>query len=171
MIARPAKARRRARSRGFSHVSTTLEAALILGWFAVCVAGEKRLADTVTTRRVATASAEQSVHASVASCTSKSSAAPIGELQPSVHASLGSADRLGLESSALPTVETLGLSSARTFGAQHMPLRDATGSASAGNVAVARKLSCEDVMPTSPKPPVEQLRTKIWEENLRGYVP
>ena len=43
--------KRRARARGFSHVSTTLEAAAIMGWFALAVVSEKHLDDAVTARR------------------------------------------------------------------------------------------------------------------------
>src|SRR5215472_2347537 len=52
---------RRWRTRGFSHVATTIEAAAVMGWFVILILGEKYLSDATTARRAAENTAQQGV--------------------------------------------------------------------------------------------------------------
>lgn len=58
------RGRRRGRRRGFSHVTQTIEAAAVMGWFVILVLGEKYLGDATASRRSAEVSVQESVVAS-----------------------------------------------------------------------------------------------------------
>ncbi|MBS2015303.1 MAG: hypothetical protein JST00_20620 [Deltaproteobacteria bacterium] len=164
----------RARARGFSHVSTTLEAAMIMGWFALVVASEKRLDDAVTARRAVENAATASAHASAGSCVMHPVQAPVGAAQPASAVRIAQEERLGVPDLALPPVQLLGVAVPHAFPSQQTPLRHATATATTVNhdgapLTATRQVSCEDLPPPSPIPRVAGLRTAIWARNVMGY--
>lgn len=164
------RARRRARSGGFSHVSTTLEAAAILGWFALVVTAEKKLDDAVTSRRSVEDSATATAHASAGQCGAAPIATPVGDVTPRPAVVISHEDRLGVPDLALPAVETVGLTRQLTFRAQQTPLARANAVAREGTKFTAqRKVYCEDKAPATPIPPVAPERTMVWMRNVMGY--
>ena len=155
-----------------SQVSTLLETAAIIGWFAVVLAGTKRLDNAVTARRMAETGAENAATISGARCENAASI-----------------DRLGLETTSLPFVPQVGLAYPETFPAQQTPLRhavskkwnvrvqpedlpDGTAENVLHGVTATRQLSCQDIPPPHPTADarIQQLRSQIWMRNLRGYL-
>jgi len=59
--------RARLRQRGFSHISLTIEAAGVMGWFVMTILSQKYLNDAATSRRAAENAAEQGSVASASS--------------------------------------------------------------------------------------------------------
>lgn len=170
----PRIARARARTRGFSHVSTTLEAAAIMAWFALVVTAERRLDDAVTARRAAEDAASASAHVSAGSCVTRPVQAAVGEAHPVAVVRIAQEERLGLPDVALPPVQLLGVAVPHAFPSQQAPLRHATATATTVNrdgapLTATRQISCEDVPPLTPIPRVAGLRTLIWARNVMGY--
>ncbi len=179
---RTSKLRRlRARSRGFSHLSTTLEAAAIMGWFAVAVASEKRLDNAVIARRAAESSAQDTVHGSAGACASQPVDHTLGDVRPKATVQIDESPTLGLQESALPSIAALGWQNGQAFPSQKAPIKQAKVSARAtsegddgtggGNFAGTRNLTCMEKPPksNSPTAAVSPLRQKLWEQNLKGY--
>lgn len=175
--------------RGFSHVSTMLETAAIVGWFAVVLAGEKRLDSAVTARRAVEIGAQDSASVSAARCQSFPVTPALGDVSASAKVNVASVDRLGLETAALPFVPSMAVSYPEAFHAQQTPLRhtassalnarlqaedgpDGTADDVLHRVSATRQLSCQDIPQATPTAdePIRRLRSAIWERNLRGYL-
>jgi hypothetical protein len=174
--------RRRARARGFSHVSTTLEAAAIMGWFAIAVISEKKLDDAVTNRRAVEASAQDSAHASGGACKNEAIDNAVGEAKPKANVQIKSDAKLGLEDSKLPQTQQLGFSHAQAFPAQKAPIKVASvvsrskneeAENGGGNFVGERQVSCQESPPrenaSNAAQAIEPLRQKLWDKNLKGY--
>jgi hypothetical protein len=162
--------KRRARSRGFSHVSTTLEAAAIMGWFAVAVISEKHLDDAVTARRASETSAQESAHGSAASAKSQPVENAVGEARPQTSVSIGSSDKLGVNDQSLPSLNEIGWTKSKAFNSQQTPLKHAAANAKTnGAFPAARQISCQDEAPSSTKPQIESFRSTLWDTHLKGY--
>lgn len=171
--------------RGFSHVSTTLEAAAIMGWFAIAVVSEKKLDEAVTNRRAVESSAQDSAHASGASCSSQSNDRAVGDATPKSTVSIGPSTNLGLDPSKMPSVGALGLSHSDAFPSESAPIKVASvtsrstasasdergGEESAGSYRAERKVACQEPPPLkkSALDAAGPLRESLWEKNLRGY--
>lgn len=157
-----------------THVSTTLEAAAIMAWFALVVTAERRLDDAVTTRRAVEDAAAASAHASAGSCVMHPVNAPVSTVQPASAVRIGQEERLGVPDLVLPPVQILGVAVPHAFPSQQTPLRHATATATAVNrdgavLTATRQMSCEDLPPLTPIPRVGGLRTVIWTRNVMGY--
>lgn len=162
--------RRRARKRGFSHVSTTLEAAAIMGWFALSVIAEKKLDDAVTARRASESSAEVSVHSSAAAATSRIVQAPVGEARPSTHALIAKQDKLGPSNDAMPSLGAVSIDPANAFPHQRAPIQSAQVQAMTnGAFSVTRSMAAADPLPAAITPQIAPLRTTLWTEHVMGY--
>lgn len=154
-----------------SYVTNMLETAAIIGWFAVVLAGTKRLDNAVTARRTAETDAENAATIAAARC-----------------GNVLNVDRLGLETSSLPIVPP-GLGYRQAFPAQQTPLRhtfskttnarvqpedlpDGSAENVLHSVTATRQLSCQDIPQSTPTPDarIQSLRTQIWMTNLRGYL-
>lgn len=162
--------RRRARMRGFSHVSTTLEAAAIMGWFALMVISEKHLDDAVTARRASENSAETSAHGSAAAGASQLVQTAVGEAQPTANGAIDTSENLGLGNGSMPSLSAVGIDPTKAFPSQRAPMKSAQVVAKTnGAYAVARSLAAQDPLPVATTPQVAPLRTTLWTEHLMGY--
>jgi len=173
--------------RGFSHVSMTLEAAAVMGWFVVLVLGEKYVGDATSARRAAEDSVEQSSVASAMSyCAGGGAGASAGSAAAPVQ---GSADvrqngKLSI-SSVLSIIAGLGLGSQKSFPLYTEPFQGAFATASSGGVTPHRlvgegthtfsgnrNLAClEPPKAVSPIPDLLSYRSSIFDTTVRGYGP
>ena len=176
--------RLRARGRGFSHVSMTLEAAAVMGWFAVCVIGEKYLADGAHARRDAETSAQQSSIASATSYCEGGGAAGAassasGDLSK-VTSSLSTFQNGSFSiSSIVSIVMGLGLGGQSTFSLYSDPFQGAGAKASESTTGggphtfrADRSLACLERSkdtPASPEMSLSQYRMSIFGTNVQGY--
>jgi hypothetical protein len=177
--------RRRARSRGFSHVTQTIEAAAVMAWFVLLVIGEKFVGDATSARRSTEDAVKQS---SVSSeCQTATYGVPLPGAVP-VTATLG----IGingvpqLTSSEIPSIIAgLGLTSLRTLPVYFKPFQSTTARAAAlevtagaplnfrsGTFEGVRSLACLEPSLDSPGAPwvnIEASRTMIYVQNVLGY--
>lgn len=173
--------RRRGRRRGFSHVSTTLEAAAIMGWFAIAVIAEKKLDDAVTNRRAVENSAQDSAHASASGCKTESIDSAVGDAKPKARVQIKSDAKLGLEDAKLPQTQPLGFSHEQAFPATKSPIKVANVVSKAkneeadngGDFIGERQVSCQESPPrenaSNAEQAIQPLRQKLWDKNLKGY--
>ena len=172
------KRRSRARQRGFSSVGTILESAMVMGWFVVLLLGEKGVSNAADARRSAESAAEESATKSSANlCQAQGASVGKAQATPSV-ISNGKPD----VASAVALVQALGLGQQRTFPNYIKPLQNVLSKAQssadevAGDVNPAgktfegqRDLGCLEKPIDAPKGSMDEYRTKLWEQNLKGY--
>lgn len=178
----------RIRRRGFSSASHVLELTLITLWFGGTMAGAKYLDSTITQRRAAESSAQDSIHASASACQGLPTGSTLGSIGATSSVNLASVDEMGLESALLPPVQFIGLTQQHAFPSQQTPLRHTTTSAvstrlqredlpngavteSVKTVLATRQLNCQDVPQPipSPDPNIKSLSSIIWMRNVMGY--
>lgn len=161
---------RLARQRGFSHVSTTLEAAAIMGWFAVAIVSEKHLDDAVTSRRASETSAEESAHGSAAAGAAKPIEESVGEARPRASVVMESADKLGVDDGAMPSLGALGVSPSAAFSSQRSPMKRAVAtSRTNGSFHAERAIVAQEPAPSATAPQIAPLRSTLWNQHLKGY--
>lgn len=171
------------RSRGFSHVSTTLEAAAIMGWFVILVLGEKLVSDSTTARRAVEDTAEQSaVASSAAYCESNVVLTQsVGGVGPRGSVNVGAHGGLDI-SNLVSLLAGLGLGSQRTFQLFTLKLQSTTARAEQGDVHGApqvggatydfygeRTRACQERPKDVPETSIDQYRKSIFNKNILGY--
>ncbi len=170
--------RSRARQRGFSSVGTILESAMVMGWFVVLLLGEKGVSNAADARRSAESAAEESATKSAANqCQPQGASVPKTQTSPSVIAN----GKPQVES-AVALVQALGLGQQRTFPNYVKPLQNVLVQARSQADEVAgdvnpggksfegqRDLGCLEKPIDAPKGSMDEYRSKLWEQNLKGY--
>lgn len=174
---------KRSRRRGFSHVSTTLEAAAVLGWLVVLVLGEKLINDAVTARRAVEDTAEQSsVAAAAAYCETNRT---VGSTIPGTAAggmTFAVTDgRLDIQN-LLSLLTGLGIGAQRTMPLYTLPLRSSTSRAAQGEVHAdplvgggtyafqgERSLACQERAVDVPQNSIADYRKSIFDTNIAGF--
>ncbi|MBX3210470.1 MAG: pilus assembly protein [Labilithrix sp.] len=177
-MSRRSRAISRARQRGVSTVGTVLESAMVMGWFVVLLLGEMSVSSAADARRSAENAAAQSATKSSANeCRPQSVSVGKARTSPSV-ISNGQPQA----QSAVALVQALGLGQQRTFPNYVKPLKNtlvqSTSSADEvpGDVNPAgksfegsRNLGCLEKPIDVPKGSMEEYRSKLWDQNLKGY--
>lgn len=183
------KFRRRASRRGFAGVTANaLEMVLIASWFAALMAGAKYLDSTITQRRAAENSVQDSIHASASPCQSLPINFNLGSAGATSSVDLANIDTLGPDSMMQCPAASVGVPNQQAFQAQGTPLRHTTSSATSSrlqaedqpgggvtetvkNVAAQRQLSCQDIPRAIPDPAVfiKQQSQQIWGSHIAGY--
>jgi pyruvate/2-oxoglutarate dehydrogenase complex dihydrolipoamide acyltransferase (E2) component len=172
------KRRSRATQRGFSSVGTVLESAMVMGWFVVLLLGEKGVSSAADARRSAESAAEESATKSSANeCQAQGASVGKASASPSVKQN----GKPQVES-AVALVQALGLGQQRTFPNYVKPLQNVVVQASssadevAGDVNPANKTfegsrdrGCLEKPIDAPKGSMDEYRSKLWEQNLKGY--
>lgn len=189
MLSLARRYRRRANRRGVAMMPTyALELVLLTTWFGGTIAGAKYLDSTISQRRAAETSAQDSIHASASPCQGLPAGVELGTIGATSNVNLASVDSMGLESALLPPVEFIGVSRQQAFPSQQSPLRHTTSSAISSrlqtedlpngaavqtvkNVIATRQLSCQDIPQPipSPAPNIKALSSAIWMRNVMGY--
>ncbi|WP_394836792.1 hypothetical protein LVJ94_07775 [Pendulispora rubella] len=176
---------KRARKRGFSHVSMTLEAAAVMVWFVVLVLGEKYVGDATTARRRAEDSVQQSSIANAMSYCSGGAASAASSSAGGVPSSLQVRPQGNLNVSQIFAILALfGIGHERTYPVYTEPLRGTFANASSGGVTPHqlvgegthtftgnRALACLERSKDSPIPSINQYRGSIFDTTIRGYGP
>lgn len=180
--------RLRAKKRGFTTLPSALEIAAIVGWFGVVMAGAKYMDSTITQRRAAEISAQDSIHASASPCQSLPANFNLGSVGATSNVNMANVDQLGLDSTMQCPASAVGVPNQQAYPALNTPLRHTTSNAvstrlqaedlpnggttqSVKTVLASRQLSCQDIpqaMP-SPDPFIKQLSQQIWARNVMGY--
>jgi len=159
-------------------VSNVLEAAMVMGWFAILVLGERSGSSATDARRYAETSAEQTATASSANqcqpqqvnvMNATSSPSVISNGKPQVAA-------------AVALIQALGLGQQRTFPNYIKPLLNVLVSSKSIADAVPgevnpggksfegfRNLGCSEKPLDTPKGSMDQYRQRLWQLNLEGY--
>jgi hypothetical protein len=168
----------RARARGVSSVSNVLESAMVMGWFVTLLLGEKAVSNAADARRSAESAAEQSATQSSANnCQPQSASVGKAHSSPSVVT-----NGKPQVQAAVALIQALGLGQERTFPNYLNPLKNvlvqATSSADPvpGDVNPANKqfeglrdLGCTEKSLDVPKGSMDEYRSKLWTQNLKGY--
>ncbi len=167
---RIARLRARTRARGVIPVSVVLECAMVIGWFAFLIVGEKAVSSATDARRSAEDSAEESATGSSAShCTPTPASVGSAQAMPSIGQ--------GTMPQAQPAVgvaTALGVGNERTFPNYVLPMKTvnvtARGSDDSGKQFIGeRGLGCTEKSLDQTKGSMDQYRHKIWVTNLQGY--
>ena len=151
---------------------------MVMGWFVVLLLGEKGVSNAADARRSAESAAEESATKSSASqCQPQSANVGRARTSPSV-ISNGKPQ----VASAIALVQALGLGQQRTFPNYIKPLQNVLVQASSSADAVAgdvnpggksfegqRDLGCLEKPIDVPKGSMDEYRSKLWEQNLKGY--
>lgn len=181
--------RRRTHRRGVALMpSYALELVLLTTWFGGTIAGAKYLDSTISQRRAAENSAQDSIHASASPCQGLPTGVNLGSIGATSNVNLAAVDSMGLEGAMLPPVEFIGVSRQQAFPSQQSPLRHTTSAAISSRmqaedlpgggavetlktVIAKRQLSCQDIPQPipSPDPNIKALSTVIWMRNVMGY--
>jgi len=170
--------RSRTNERGVSHVSNVLECAMVMGWFAILVLGERAVSSATDARRYAETSAEQSATASSANQCLPQMRNVRGAISiPSVIP-----NGIPPASAAVPMILALGLGQQRTFPNYVKPLLNvlvtssATADAVPGDVNPGgkqfeglRDLGCSEKPLDLPMGSMDQYRQRLWQLHLQGY--
>ncbi|WP_394847127.1 hypothetical protein LZC95_06615 [Pendulispora brunnea] len=175
---------KKARKRGFSHISMTLEAAAVMVWFVVLVLGEKYVGDATSARRQAEDSVQQSSIANAMSYCSGAGAAT-SAASGGVPSSLQVRPQGNLSVSQIFAILALfGIGHERTYPVYTEPLRGTFANASVGGVTPHqlvgegthtftgnRALACLERSKDTPVPSINQYRGSIFNTTIRGYGP
>ncbi|WP_394822992.1 hypothetical protein [Pendulispora albinea] len=174
---------RRARQRGFSHVSMTVEAAAVMAWFAVLVLGEKYVGDATSARRGAEDAVQQSsVQSAMNYC--QGSANPSSAVQ-NLQSNLSVRPNGKLPASQIVSlIAGMGIGSEKTFPIYLEPFTGAFATSSVGGVTPHRlvgqgthtftgdrSMACLERPKDSPLPSINLYRTSIFGTTIRGYGP
>lgn len=176
------KRRWRGRSRGFSHVAMTLEAAAVMGWFVVLVLGEKYLGDAVSARRSAEDKVQQS---SVQSAMSYCQGSPSSAIQNGATGNVQVKPNGTLSISQIASIVMgLGLGKEKTWPNYIEPFQGSFSTASSGGVKPHelvgtgthtftgdRAMACLERSKDSPIPSIDQYRSSVFDTTIRGYRP
>ncbi len=169
--------------RGFSHITTTLEAAAVLGWFVIFILGEKLLSDSVTARRSVEDTAEQSSVAAAAQyCESQAVvASTIPGASPTGTTGVHSNGKLDIQN-LLSLIAGLGIGSQRTMTLYTAPLQATTSRIGQGGVQGAaavgggshtfyaeRSLACQERPKDVSQTSIDQYRKSIFDINIAGF--
>ncbi len=171
ILSAPSRLVRRRRSRGFSHVSQTIEAAAIMGWFVILVLGEKYVSDATMARRRTEISVQESAVATamgtcggggplggaggllgaagavlngggVGDVLNAGSALLDGDMPVSANVSIGNNGTMAVHMGSIPTlIAGLGLGSLRTLPNYFRPFQSTTARASARGVVAGAPLN------------------------------
>jgi hypothetical protein len=159
-----------------------LECGMIIGWYAFCILGEKKVSDATDAKRSSEDSAAQSASQTSGSYCQGTSAEsrpglPAAQVMPSIMTK-GMPD----VSSALSLISSLGIGHAQTFPYYTLPLQDVEVKAEAQmkhgpeddhghSFKAQRNMGCTERTLDSPDPDmsVKAYRAPFWIKNLMGY--
>jgi hypothetical protein len=181
--------RARLRQRGFSHISLTIEAAGVMGWFVMTILSQKYLNDAATSRRAAENAAEQGSVASASSfCQGGGSAqSTLGKFSASGSASVFSNGMPQLTPAQIPSlISMVGISSLQTLPVYFKQFQGSQTSTTAGAVtSVAphnavtsgsfqgvRNMACLEKSLDSAGAPwigILTARQNVFTTNIQGY--
>jgi hypothetical protein len=171
--------RSRRASRGVSPVSTVLEAAMVMGWFAILVLGERAVSSAADARRSAETAAEQSsTQSSAGYCTpsavtigtARAAASVTSSTKPNVSIAISLISALGGATGArtwqyyvkaLVTVQVKSTATASPVPGDNDP-SDRTFEAD-------RRQGCLEKPLDLPKGTMDVYRHVFWIKNLMGY--
>jgi hypothetical protein len=180
--------RKRLRARGFSHISMTMEAAGVMGWFVVLVLSEKYMNDASTSRRAAETSAQQSsVSSAMSNCQGGSQPATAGSITAQTSTNMFSNGMPQLTPAQIPPIlSVVGVSSLQTLPNYFKPFQgtQAQGTASpvtdkaprnqttSGQFTGVSNMACLEKpldTPGAPWPSIETARIQVFVKNIAGY--
>lgn len=181
--------RRRLRARGFSHISMTIEAAGVMGWFVMTVLSEKYLNDATTSRRTAENAAEQAAVSNASSfCQGGGSASnTLGKFSAQGGSSMFSNGMPQLTPAQIPSLLSMvGVTSLQTLpvyfkqfqGTQSKTTAAAVTSTAPHNQVTSgtfegvRNMECLEKSLDSPGAPwigIATARQNVFTTNIQGY--
>jgi hypothetical protein len=181
--------RRRLRARGFSHISLTIEAAGVMGWFVMTVLSEKYLNDATTSRRAAENAAEQASVSNASSFCQGGGAASntLGNFEAHGSSDVFSNGMPQLTPAQIPSlISMVGISSLKTLPVYFQQFQGSKTSTTAqavtstaphnqvtsGQFQGVRDLACLEKSLESPGAPwlsIAEARQNVFTTNIQGY--